>query len=287
MKNPVSGNVVSGASLKNELQHLVQFLTWAAENKYLDQVPKVNIPSSINTKTGKKTAFSDADQITITNKAHSFYIDGATELKRKRRAVFISYFMFLLNSGMRTNEAAQLKWKHVKITKDSVTAYLPDLKTTGDSKESFKTGGRTIVCLPEAKHWLELRKKEMPEFKNKDDYVFPTNTNKVSKTYPLMFDTFMKYCDTVNSIDDKKYTMYCTRHTYITNRLMAGVTSDMIAQNTGTSSTLIDSTYGHIKIERARDKINKGSLTDAEVEQNVKDIAAQYVGKPSDYPDLK
>lgn len=280
MKNSVSGKPLSGASLKNEMQHLIQFLTWVVESKHLDQIPKVNIPSSINTKRGKSVAFSDEDIITITNKARGFYIDGATPFKRKRRAVFISYFMFLIYSGMRTNEAAHLKWKHVKITKDEVTAYLADTRIEGGSAENFKTGGRTIVILPESRQWLELRKREMPEYIGKEDYIFPTDKNEVSKTFSYMFDTFMKYSGTVKSIDDKKYTMYCTRHTYITNRLMQNVSSAIVAQNTGTSLAMIDQTYGHIKVENARSQLNKGSRTDSEIEQGVADILAQYADKP-------
>ena len=179
MDNPVSGKRLSGASLRNEMQHLIQFLTWVVENKHLDKIPKVNIPSSINTKRGKNIAFSEEDMIRITNKAHSFYIDGATPFKRKRRAVFISYFMFLINSGMRTNEAAHLKWKHVKISNDEITVYLSDARVKDGVMENFKTGGRTIVLLPEAKQWLALRKREMPDYIGKNDYIFPTDNNEI------------------------------------------------------------------------------------------------------------
>ena len=276
----------SAQTLKMEKQQLLQILDWAVENKFLDQAPKIVVPASVGTRADKRMSFSDADLITITNKAHAFVQDGNNEMNVRRRAIFISFLMFSLNSGMRIGEARHLKWKHVRTKDGHVTIDLPEFKEVNGKQERHKTGKRTIVCLPEITQWIRLRKQEVKKFQGRDDYLFPT-INGGTANFDVLFNTFMKYCDTTTHPNGSKYTMYSTRHTYATGRVMKDVGLLKIAENMGTGIDIIQKHYAHVMTEKSRAELTIGSETDAEIEQRVKDIAAQYVGKASDYPDLK
>ncbi len=276
----------SAQTLKMEKQQLLQILDWAVENKFLDQAPKIVVPASVGTRANKRMSFSDSDLITITNKAHAFVQDGNNDMNIRRRAIFISFLMFSLNSGMRIGEVRHLKWKHVRTKDGHVTIDLPEFKEVNGKQVRHKTGKRTIVCLPEITQWIQLRKQEVKKFQGCDDYLFPKENGGTAK-FDVLFNTFMKYCGTVTHPNGSKYTMYSTRHTYATGRVMNGAGMLQIAENMGTGFDIIQNHYAHVLTEKSRAELTKGSKTDAEIKQDVAAIAAQYVGKPSDYPDLK
>ncbi|MHA1128631.1 MAG: tyrosine-type recombinase/integrase, partial [Alphaproteobacteria bacterium] len=208
----------SAQTLKMEKQQLLQILDWTVENKFLDQAPKIVLPASVGTRPNKRMSFSEADLIIITNKANAFVQDGNNKMNIQRRAIFISFLMFSLNSGMRIGEVRHLKWKHVRTKDGHVTIDLPEFKEVNGKQERHKTGKRTIVCLPEITQWIRLRKQEVKKFQGDEDFLFPTK-NGGTANFDVLFNTFMKYCDTVAHPNGSKYTIYSTRHTYATGRV--------------------------------------------------------------------
>ena len=70
------------------------------------------------------------------------------------------------------------------------------------------------------------------------------------------FDNLLERCgmkkDPVSSLS---YSIYSLRHTYITHRLLAGVTSDIIASQCGTSVKMIEEHYSAVVPLLAKNKV--------------------------------
>ena len=58
-----------------------------------------------------------------------------------------------------------------------------------------------------------------------------------------------------DGVSGLSYSVYSLRHTYITHRLLAGVTSDIIASQCGTSVKMIERTYSSVVPLLAKNKV--------------------------------
>jgi integrase len=56
-------------------------------------------------------------------------------------------------------------------------------------------------------------------------------------------------------VSQLNYSIYSLRHTYITHRLLAGVTSDIVASQCGTSVKMIEEHYSNVVPLLAKNKV--------------------------------
>jgi integrase len=76
------------------------------------------------------------------------------------------------------------------------------------------------------------------------------------KSFARGFDNLLERCNLkVDPVSGLSYSIYSLRHTYITHRLLAGVTSDLVASQCGTSVKMIEEHYSNVVPLLAKNKV--------------------------------
>jgi integrase len=184
--------------------------------------------------------------------------DDSSKLTKKHhygRRLLRDYFLFLANSGLRTGEADALRWRNIKLdrqTKDGTTADVIML-TEG------KTGSRKVVIRDEAGVVLRRRKDES-EFTKADDFVFCSFKGGKHGDLGKVFVQILEHLDMREDEFGSRRSLYSARHQYATYRLKYGgkdeqLTVDELAQNMGTSANFIYQHYSHKTVEDVASKL--------------------------------
>jgi len=71
------------------------------------------------------------------------------------------------------------------------------------------------------------------------------------------FNNLLKVAKAELDADSKKYTLYCLRHFYITERLREGIAIYEIASNCGTSVAMIEKYYSDARPTDFMDRLTK------------------------------
>ena len=150
--------------------------------------------------------------------------------------MFRNFVMIMFASGMRQNEARNLKWQDVDISNHALLTV------------SGKTGARTIVAQPECKTYLDDQRKTSA-FTKPTDYVFANPKGEATANFDHTFKMLVTGADMLLCADGSKKVIYSMRHSYCTWRLDpadGNVDMDNLARNMGTSKEMINLHYGHV-----------------------------------------
>jgi integrase len=170
---------------------------------------------------------------------------GLHKLRLWQRQMLENYVLFMRASGLRPNEARQLKWKDVEIicSDDGEGVLLHISPTT-------KTGARECVPLQDSRDYL-LRLKELSSHNGPDDYVFCDKSGAPIGSFGKTFKRVLEMAGLLNDRTGAPRTIYSLRHTYATFRLLyGGANIEDLAQNMGTSPTQIFNHYRHISVRQ-------------------------------------
>ena len=224
----------AASTLSMEAQLLMQFLKWAQDSSHIDKLPKIKSPKKIIPKEQRREAFTEEEYDDL-QKYMVGWIKNTNSDVAKRRRLFRNFVMIMFASGMRQNEARNLKWQDVAI-KDGHAV----LSVNG------KTGPRGIVTQRSAKLYLTDQRKESA-FTKPADYVFANPKGEITKTFEGVFRTLVTGADMLLCADGSKKVIYSMRHSYCTWRLLDGrVNMDLLAGNMGTNKKMIQLYYGHV-----------------------------------------
>lgn len=173
----------------------------------------------------------------------------------------VYYISFLYHSGVRAGfEALGIKWSDLGFTAfGDVYATIKDGKT-----KDYKKNNRNVLfnllaedCLIGAARikYPEITKnntkKAVIEYliRNKpNDTIFSTIYSQ-KPTYPKIFKKWVDHLKGLGKLPrDKDLTLYSLRHSYITTSIEEGVELPLIAENAGTSVSMIEKHYSHITV---------------------------------------
>ncbi len=235
----------SAGTLSMEAQLLMQFLKWAQDSSYIDKLPKAKSPKKINPKDQRREAFTE-DEYEALTKYMVGWIKNTNITVAKRRRQFRNFVMVMFASGMRQNEARNLKWRDVSIKRYAV------LNVSG------KTGARDIIAQPEASTYLTDQKYNVSAFTKPDDYVFANPKGEATANFEGMFKMLVTGADMLLCADGSQKVIYSMRHSYCTWRLLDGnVDMDKLARNMGTKKEMILLYYGHVTNINFADELTK------------------------------
>lgn len=173
----------------------------------------------------------------------------------------VVYISFLFHSGVRAGyEALGITWSDLSYTSfGDLYATIKDGKT-----KKYQKNNRNVIfdamaesCIYQAakiKH-AEVAKNKQPKevidylIKHKpNDSVFATNYSQ-TPTYPKIFKKWVeKMKDDGVLSKSKDLTLYSLRHSYITRSIEAEAPLPLIAENAGTSVSMIEKHYSHITV---------------------------------------
>lgn len=253
-------------TLEMEAQMLRQFFGWANLKGYLQKELTVAAPlPKLPTKDTRHPAF-DRDQWPRLCRRLAKWCDeprtatrGPNEIERSHRRIFSCYVLFMANSGLRPNEARQLRWADVQfvVDKDGRRTKVKIVVPAG------KTGKRICIPTKNAKSYLDdLRKLSKHTAPSDPVFCFEDGKPIAVGTMSAKFSRFLKGSDLATDRQGNPYTLYSLRHTYATFRLLAKIDVLLLAQNMGTSAKMIEDHYSHIKTEQFADVLSEKEEAD-------------------------
>jgi integrase len=217
-------------TMHQETVTLRQVLKTAYRHGWLKHVPDLSEPYKTNQKISHRAWFSPEEY----RKLYLATRERAKNPKKKNRYKWISeqthdYVLFMVNTGLRPDEAKRLQYQDVKIIKDEATA-----ETILEISVRGKRGVGYCKSMPGAVlPFKRLRTRNNPK---KDDPLFPRFSyelfNAILEEEGLKFDR-----------EGRRRAPYSLRHTYISMRLMEGADIYQIAKNCRTSVEMIQKYY--------------------------------------------
>ena len=253
------GNVAkipSQKTLQMEQSVLRQIMRWSHSHGLINRLPEINVPKTAGKSTNsRRPAFTlDEWQMLYRYLREYVAVPKRNDMKGKgpnshhifHRQLFRRYILFMGVSGLRPNEARQLRWRDVHFKSDNDGNEYILLKIS----ESTKTGARDCVPLEPAKSYLEDIK-SFSQHTEPDDLIFCDKEGRAIENFGKTFQTVLDEIGIRKDGYGKPRTIYSLRHTYATFVLLRGHGDvELLAQNMGTSPQQIFNHYRHITVQQ-------------------------------------
>ena len=166
------------------------------------------------------------------------------------------YIRFMIYSGLRINEARNIKWHHIrKIIDGSGTENYSIKVTVSKTKPREVIPFREIVQVIDE---MKLRERNTQP----DDWVFSNWDGSQWKHPYRYFSETLQNMKMTRNADGKVLSTYCLRHTYATEYIRNSTTPDwlMLAENMGTSVKMLQDHYSDIKPLHKATELGRGGI---------------------------
>lgn len=260
---PVSNKAPAWKTLHNEIVTLRQVLRTAVNHGWLSHIPDISSPYRASAKVEHRPWFSPAEYKQLYKATGAYAKAPFHEHVRWSAEQVHDYVLFMANTGLRPDEAANLEHGDIEVVTDHETGQrILEIEVRGKRGVGFcksmpnavrpyeRLLGRAKPLQGETRRQGQRRRKagdkEAPEppkveYPKPTDKVFPGSNvkllNNLLDREKLKFDR-----------DGKARTAYSLRHTYICLRLMEGADIYAVARNCRTSVEMIQKHYAaHIK----------------------------------------
>lgn len=227
-------------TLHNEIVALRLVLKSALRRGLIEGLPDLSAPFRKNTKVSHRAWFSPAEYKNLYEATREYAKTCRPQDRRCAEQVH-DYVLFMANTGLRPDEAANLQHRDVEIVHDDDTE-----ETILVIEVRGKRGVGYCKSTPNAvKPYQRILNRPKPgqgeELPQPEDPVFPGNHIK-------MFNALLRRKKLKHDRDHQSRTAYSLRHTYICFRLMEGADVYQLAKNCRTSVEMIEKHYAaHIK----------------------------------------
>ena len=234
VQNGYRGQPPTRKTLENEMIALRQVLKTAVRHRWLEYVPDVSPPFKASTKVSHRAWFSPKEYRQLYETTRERAKHPKKEQWRWECEQLHDKVLFLANTGLRPDEAAQLELRDVEIVKDRDTR-----QTILEIEVRGKTGVGYCKSMPGAVGPF-LRVKKRNNLKP-TDRLFP-------KSHRQLFRDLLDKLGLRVDRNGNRRTFYSLRHSYICFRLMEGADIYQLAKNCRTSVEMIQKHYAaHIK----------------------------------------
>lgn len=234
--NPRTGEVMrpSRSTLHSETVTLRQILKTANRKGWISALPDMTVTYKASGKVTHRAWFSPDEYKLLYEATRERARNPRNERWREACENMHDYVLFMGNTGLRPDEAAQLQDRDVSIVKD---------KATGERILEIEVRGKRGVgyckSMPGAVHPYQRIKQR--KGLGATDLVF-------GKIQRELFNAILDELKLKHDREGNIRTTYSLRHTYISMRLMEGADIYQIAKNCRTSVEMIEKYYAsHIK----------------------------------------
>lgn len=239
---------VSSKTLSADLLVLRQVLKYAKREEWITAIP--DFPRlTVRPRPG---GWFDKDEfLKLARFGLKWFKQAATPEERRRREYAFRYFQWLVFTGMRVDEALQVKYEDVQIHK-SDKGKLKDFLyvTVKGGKLSYYKAATQMIGLHGAVNAFEKLKLLTP-YAQPNELLFPVNPREMIR----------QLIDGAGLLlDDRgqRRTAKSFRHTYIMLRVLTGVDTFRLAKNCRTSVKMIEQHYGsHMNAQMSKDELLK------------------------------
>lgn len=233
-KRPRNGKPPARSTLHQEIVCLRQVLKYARRHGWLELMPDLSDPYRAPSKVSHRAWFSPAEYQQLYEAARERVRTPKKERWRGACEDLLDYILFMVNTGLRPDEAKRLELRDIEIAPDG-----PKGQRILHIAVRGKRGTGWAKSMPGAVHPF-TRMKERHSLKP-TDLVFPTLQRE-------LFNALLGELDMKKDREGNPRTFYSLRHTYISMRLLEGADIYQIAKNCRTSVEMIEKYYAsHIK----------------------------------------
>lgn len=226
--------IPSRSSMHQRMVTLRQFLKWAVRKNLLTALPDMSAPYKKSGKISHRAWFSPAEYKRLYEASRDRARNPKKERWRASGELLHDYILFMVNTGLRPDEALRLEFRDVAIVADDATGErILEIDVRG------KRGNAPCKSMPGAvQPFQRLQKRSGGE-----------PTTRLFPKFPAeLFNTLLRELDLKEDREGQRRTAYSLRHTYICLRLMEGADIYQVAKNCRTSVEMIENFYAsHIK----------------------------------------
>jgi integrase len=246
-----TGKPPARSTMLQEIVHIRQVLKFAEGKGWIPFVPSLETPYLTQTKRGRRAWFSPDEYKQLYEATRRRIKEGKRPGWKSHYEDMHDYVLFMGNTGLRPDEAANLEIRDVVVVDDYATR-----KTILEIDVRGKVGTGYAKSMDGAVYPFErLRARRRAELEGKHPNETTEQIDKrlaLTKLFrPFDRDMFNKILDEEGlkfDRDGQRRTAYSLRHTYISSRLMEGASIHMVANNCRTSVQMIEEHYAaHIK----------------------------------------
>jgi len=205
-----------------------------------ERIPKIETKKGRDNPRGHFTP----EEIDILLASEAGWIEaGRNEKIRDIRRLAADYVSVLLTTGVRPGEALGLKWGDVEFFRDkddirNMRVWVADDSKTGRRDAvAFARGEVTVTAMALARD---------AERKRKDQPLFVTPDGRRINSFAGQFASWLRFAGLLKNARGETRTIYCCRHTFITEALAVGHSHHLIAQQCGTGTGMIDRFYSKV-----------------------------------------
>lgn len=234
VKGTANGIPPSRSTIHQEIVCLRQVLKYANRQGWLTYLPDISPPYKASGKIGHRAWFSPEEYKLFYQATRERAKNPLNERWRSECENLHDFVLFMVNTGLRPDEATRLEFRDVAVVTDDATGErILEIEVRG------KRGVGYCKSMPGAVFPFQRLQK-----RNKGkatDHLFPKIQRELINT--ILDELGMKL-----DRDGNRRTAYSLRHTYICLRLMEGADIYQIAKNCRTSVEMIEKFYAsHLK----------------------------------------
>jgi len=222
------------STLHQEIVTLRQVLKTANRKGWLPSLPDMSSPYKKSGKITHRAWFSPEDYKRLYEASRERAENPKNRRWKTAAENLHDYILFMVNTGLRPDEALRLEYRDVKVVTDEDTG-----KRILEIEVRGKRGVGYCKSMPGAVHPFErLQKRSGGE----------STANLFPRFQKQLFNHLLTELDLRTDRDGQRRTAYSLRHTYICLRLMEGADIYQVAKNCRTSVEMIEKFYAsHIK----------------------------------------
>ncbi|UEM19011.1 hypothetical protein JL100_018160 [Skermanella mucosa] len=250
---------LSRGTLEQERDTLRAILRLALERKLIAALPEMALPRlGVRKKMVSRASFSDGEIAILLDRINR-QIDGARNSETKwNNRMLLCYVMFLLHSGVRTNDARIMQWRDVREMARGDGTLVLRLWCRGKGME------RESMSQPEAVAWVrELRR--IARAAGPDDLIF-LGPGGGEYDFTVAFRKLLVETKLRFDSAGRARSAYSLRHSYAMRRIMEpGLNLTYVAENMGTSPEMMATHYlSHVNVVSMVDVLTANTRENAD-----------------------
>jgi integrase len=265
LANEKYGKPAARQTLKQNIVTLRLILSLAARKGWIDYLPNLSEPYRPSWKVSHRAWFSAAEYYRLCKATWAYVQSPPAGVRVALCQHLHDYVVFMANTGLRTDEAANLEFRDIVIDEEEADDPILVIDVRGKTGVGYcKSMPTAVRAFRRILKRAELAGSGKPE---PTDKVFFLN-------HRDLFNRILMELDLKTDREGRPRTAYSLRHTYICLRLLNGANIYQIAKNCRTSVLMIEKYYAaHIatSIDTARLNVGRG-LGDDDDDDNNNDV---------------
>lgn len=247
----------SKKTLDMEKSLLTQVFKFMKVNSYIPNMPIITVDKDeSDPPPDRRPHFEMHEWETLHTYMKTWKEAGYNAFHQHQRKMLYCLVGFLMNSGLRPNEVFNLRWKNLGITeKRRLKVIIPKGTKTGYKDRDRVPLETAIQYTSDAAVLRHQRLPDMPIDKETEFVFAGYNGEPMAQSHKL-FSQVLNDVGLLKDAHGRNRTLYSLRHSFISYRLLAGISIEDVARNTGSSVKQIQEHYDHIANEHKEDELS-------------------------------